>query len=207
MRPLQATHLLLVAPLYSSAPRTSLTSGALSSMNISGRRGKLRVLDTVEKLKKFRQKFLILFFSHQSFAWGVPDPSGMHYKTMCAVARTVANFANVGLDSVFLWVDFSSLPQEWCAFNLLTHFLVLTPLPRCPLTFRRVPASQEHLATRELFLAAVPLYVLLSDFVVVIAPPTVHGDLVMNLMTHLREGSSCEGVASHFVVSLASSFN
>ena len=76
------------------------------------------------------------------------------------------------------------------------------------LTFRRAPASQEHLATRELFLAAMPLYVLLSDFVVVIAPPTVHGDLVMNLTTHLREGSSCEGGGvSRFVFSLASSFN
>ena len=213
MRLLQATHLLLVAPLYSSAPQTSLTCGRLVKYEHLREEGKLRVLDTVEKLKKFRQKFLILFLSHQSFAWGVPDPSGMHHKTMCAAARTIAKVANVGLDSVFLWVDFSSVPQEWCEFKLLTHFLALcpTPLPQCPhvfLTFHRAPASQEHLGTRELFLAAMPLYVLLSDFVVVIAPPTVHGDLVMNLTTHLREGSSCEGGGvSRFVFSLASSFN
>ena len=49
----------------------------------------------------------------------------MHYTTMCAAARTVAKVANVGLDSVFLWVDFSSVPQEWCEFNILTHFLAL----------------------------------------------------------------------------------
>ena len=91
--------------------------------------GKLRVLDTVEKLKKFRQKFLILFLSHQSFAWGVPDPSGMHHKTMCAAARTIAKVANVGLDSVFLWVDFSSVPQEWCEFKLLTHFGFVSNTP------------------------------------------------------------------------------
>ena len=36
-----------------------------------------------------------------------------------------------------------------------------------------------------------PLYVLLSDFVVVIAPPG-RGDVVMDLTTYLREGSSCE---------------
>ena len=92
--------------------------------------GKLRVLDTVEKLKKFRQKFLILFLSHQSFAWGVPDPSGMHHKTMCAAARTIAKVANVGLDSVFLWVDFSSVPQERCEFNTfdsLCCFVFNTP--------------------------------------------------------------------------------
>ena len=43
---------------------------------------------------------------------------------------------------------------------------------------------------------------LLSDFVSVIAPPTVHGDLVMNLTTHLREGSSCEEVACRASLSL-----
>ena len=101
--------------------------------------GKLRVLDTVEKLKNFHQKFLILFLSHQSFAWGVPDPSGMHHKTMCAAARTVAKAANVGLDSVFLWVDFSSVPQEWCEFKLwLTFwFCVQHPSHGVHMAFRR----------------------------------------------------------------------
>ena len=76
--------------------------------------GKLWFLDTCEKLRKFRQTCLILFLSHQSFALGVPDPSGLHYRAMCAAACTIAKIANVSLDSVFLWVDFSSMPQEWC---------------------------------------------------------------------------------------------
>ena len=51
----------------------------------------------------------------------------------------------------------------------------------------------EHLATRELFLTAVPLYVTLADFFIVIAPPTVHNDSALDLTTHLHAGWSCEG--------------
>ena len=77
-------------------------------------KGKLQALDTVEKLRKFRQTCLMLFQSHQSFALGVPDRSGSHYKAMCAAACTIAKIANVSLHSVFLWVDCSSMPLELC---------------------------------------------------------------------------------------------
>ena len=55
-------------------------------------------------------------------------------------------------------------------------------------------ASQEHLSTRELFLAAVPLYVSLCDFFIVIAPPTAHDGIEVDMSTHFRQGSSfCMG--------------
>ena len=82
--------------------------------------GRLRVLDTIEKVDKFKKRCLIIFLSHQWFTSGVVDPTGVHYKTMCAAIREIIVVANCRLDKVFLWVDFCSIPQER---NLEKNFL------------------------------------------------------------------------------------
>lgn len=119
--------------------------------------GKLRVLDTMEKVGKFQKKNLIIVLSHHWFALNVVDPDGVHYKTMCAAVQEVTKVVKFSMDRVFLWADICSIPQE-------------------------------HLATRELFLAAVPLYVSLADYFLLIAPPTAHDDGLLDLSTHLRSG-------------------
>ena len=60
---------------------------------------------------------------------------------------------------------------------------------------------QEHMATRELFLAAVPLYVQLADFFLVIAPATAHDGRLLDLSTHLRGGWCRAEVLARLVAS------
>ena len=76
--------------------------------------GRLRVLDTIDKVLEFRKKFLVMYVSHQWCAWSVPDPNGVHYRTICASVRTFAQVAHVSVDEVFLWVDFCCIPQDRC---------------------------------------------------------------------------------------------
>lgn len=47
---------------------------------------------------------------------------------------------------------------------------------------------QEHAATRELFLASVPLFVSLSDIFIVVAPATAHDDIELDVWTHFCSG-------------------
>ena len=176
--------------------------------------GRLRVLDTIDKVLEFKKKFLVMYVSHQWCAWSVPDPNGVHYRNICAAVRTFAQVAHVSVDEVFLWVDFCCIPQDRCHIDMFQshHFcqypprapgaLVSTPAcfvqtyplpPSPPLPPPHLPASQKHLATRELFLGAVPLYVSMCDvFFVVIAPPTTYFDVRMGITTHLREGHVVE---------------
>ena len=74
--------------------------------------GKLRCLDTLEKVGDFRKTFLIVNLSHQWLAPTSPDVNGVLYRIMCAAVRRAINAANLTSDLVFLWVDYCSIPQE-----------------------------------------------------------------------------------------------
>ena len=74
--------------------------------------GKLRCLDTLEKVGDFRKTFLIVNLSHQWLAPTSPDVNGVLYRIMCAAVRSAINAANLTSDLVFLWVDYCSIPQE-----------------------------------------------------------------------------------------------
>ena len=104
LTPPQRTRVLSVGHLELVCATDFVDFGCLVKYEHLREEGKLQVLDTVEKLRKIRQTRLMLFLSHQSFAVGVPDPSGLHFKAMCAAACTIAMIANVSLHSVFLWV-------------------------------------------------------------------------------------------------------
>ena len=163
--------------------------------------GRLRVLDTIDKVLEFRKKFLVMYVSHQWCAWSVPDPNGVHYRTICAAVRTFAQVAHVSVGRSLLVGGLllhtaGPLPHRHFQSH---HFCQHPPrapgaLVSTPVCFVQTysPASQEHLATRELFLAAVPLYVSVCDVFIVIAPPTTYFDVRMGLTTHLREGHVVE---------------
>ena len=61
-------------------------------------------------------------------------------------------------------------------------------------------ASEDHIATREHFLASVPLYASLCDFFIVIAPPVADGGTSFGLETYLLEGSFLLSAVFCFVV-------
>ena len=56
------------------------------------------------------------------------------------------------------------------------------------------------MATRELFLASVPLYASVCDFFIVIAPPVVDGCTSFGRETYLLEGSFLFSAVFCFVV-------
>ena len=64
--------------------------------------GQLKVLDTIEKVDKFKKRCLVIFLSHQWFTSCVVNPSGVHYKIMCAAIREIIVVAKCRLDKVFL---------------------------------------------------------------------------------------------------------
>ena len=101
-----------------------LAFGCLTQFEAVRDTGKQRVLDTMEKIADFRKEFVIVFLSHHWLAWTSPDPQGMHHKTMMAAVDRVSNMAKVGIDKIFLWVDFSSIPQDVCEFKSCPVLLV-----------------------------------------------------------------------------------
>jgi len=147
----------LGCPMALVAAKDFLDLGCLTQFEAIRDAGKLRVLDTIEKIAEFQRNFIIVFLSHRWLALTTPDPYTVHFETMCAAVRRASRIGNVGLDKIFLWVDFCSIPQE-------------------------------HLATRELYLDAVPMYTLLCDMFIVIAPPLTSDDLESGIWTHLRGG-------------------
>ena len=87
--------------------------------------GTLRVLDTIEKVDKLKEKCFIIFLSHQWFKLEVVDPSGVHRKTVWAGVRGTIVVANCSLVQVFLWSDGCSLSQERKREKNVFHFLII----------------------------------------------------------------------------------
>ena len=104
-----------------------LAFGCLTQFEAIRDSGKQRVLDTMEKIADFRKEFVIVFLSHHWLAWTSPDPQGVHHKTMMAAVDRVSDMANVGIDKIFLWVDFCSIPQDVCGFKSCSVLLVKFP--------------------------------------------------------------------------------
>lgn len=73
--------------------------------------GKLKMLDTYTELLKFVSKHSTVFFSHQWLGAHEPDAKGVHFRAMMAAADTLCS--NDGLDpgDLYVWVDYSSIPQ------------------------------------------------------------------------------------------------
>jgi len=75
---------------------------------------KLSVLDSLSDVDAFVAAGKhVLFFSHQWTSFTAPDPSGNQYRAMCHAAKDMAkqNGWDQSLKDVFIWVDYSSIPQ------------------------------------------------------------------------------------------------
>ena len=75
---------------------------------------KLTVLDSLPDVDAFvATKKHIVFFSHQWTSFTVPDPSKHQYEVMCTAIRELAsrNGWDSSLKDVFVWVDYSCIPQ------------------------------------------------------------------------------------------------
>lgn len=75
---------------------------------------KLTVLDSLADVDAFIAAGKhVVFFSHQWTSFTVPDPSQNQYRTMCTSLKELAdrNGWDASLKDVFVWVDFSCIPQ------------------------------------------------------------------------------------------------
>lgn len=75
---------------------------------------KLTVLDSLTDVDAFIAAGKhVIFFSHQWTSFTVPDPSNTQYEVMCLAIKKMAesNGWDVSLKDVFVWVDFSCIPQ------------------------------------------------------------------------------------------------
>ena len=78
--------------------------------------GKIRILDSLQKIRKFQKDFFIVFLSHQWLAWGKPDPRGVHYRAMCDALQNCAHMPGtddkMSLENIYVWVDVCSISQD-----------------------------------------------------------------------------------------------
>ena len=107
-----------------------LDFGCLTQFEAIRDAGKLRVLDSIEKIADFQRNFIIVLVPPVA----CPDQTRSQ---LCALRDDVrrsegaSRIANVSLDKVFLWVDFCSIPQDGREFKSWTD-LLSTPSPRRP---------------------------------------------------------------------------
>jgi hypothetical protein len=59
----------------------------------------------------FAEKSAIVFNSHQWLAVESPDPNNTHFNSMCDASRALCETHNLQSDELFIWVDYSSIPQ------------------------------------------------------------------------------------------------
>ena len=97
--------------------------GCLTKFETLRDEGKQRVLDTVEKVVSFQETFFIVFLSHQWLTCTVPDPDAVHFTATCAAVKRASQIAHVSLDRIFLWMDYSSIPQDGSGSQLLHRSL------------------------------------------------------------------------------------
>jgi len=77
-------------------------------------RHKLVVIDSLQDVDAFiAAGNLVVFFSHQWTSFKAPDPSGKQFAAMCKALRHISekNGHDGNLDKLYVWVDFSCIPQ------------------------------------------------------------------------------------------------
>jgi len=90
-------------------------------------KGKLQLLDSLDAVKAFREQFKIIFFSHQWTSFNKPDHTTAHHRLTCRALQDVCENEGWALDEVFVWVDYTSIPQahrgiQALAIQSLVHY-------------------------------------------------------------------------------------
>ena len=71
----------------------------------------LTMLDTSKAAAKLRKRGCIVFFSHQWLSSQTPDPEGHQFSDMVKAINALAKVRSLTIDNIFVWVDYSSIPQ------------------------------------------------------------------------------------------------
>jgi len=69
---------------------------------------------------KFAGTKATTFISHQWLASQEPDPGGVHFKAICDACDELCRHKNVAPEDMYLWVDYSSIPQVNSKLKLLS---------------------------------------------------------------------------------------
>jgi len=85
--------------------------GRLLSHEIVSERGELLWLHDYETAKRFLSDYISIFFSHQWLGWVNPDGRKEQYPLMVAAAEHFAKANGRPFDEVWIWVDYTSIPQ------------------------------------------------------------------------------------------------
>jgi hypothetical protein len=102
---LRHPYVLLPAPAF-------LELGRLESYETVQRKGKLTYLNNIVELQRFEKARRIVFFSHQWTSFTNPDATGDHYETMVGALERVMEEKAWELEHVYVWVDFTCVPQR-----------------------------------------------------------------------------------------------
>ena len=101
-------------PLHLVRGDEFVEEGKLMRHEILRNKHKLTILDHLSDVDAFiAVGNHVVFFSHQWTSFDKPDPSGAQYETMCTSMRELArrNGWDENLTDVFVWVDYSCIPQ------------------------------------------------------------------------------------------------
>jgi len=69
-------------------------------------------LENLEDVTAFHTVARSVFFSHQWLGVSAPDPSNVHYEAMVSSLRIIAEEEGLDPAELFVWVDYSSVPQR-----------------------------------------------------------------------------------------------
>jgi len=101
-------------PLHLIQGNKFVEEGKLMRHEVLRNTHKLTVLDSLPDVDAFVAAGKhVIFFSHQWTSFTAPDPSGHQYIAMCHAAKDLAKQKgwDASLNDVFIWVDYSSIPQ------------------------------------------------------------------------------------------------
>lgn len=101
-------------PLHLIRGDEFIDQGKLMRHEVLRNTHKLTVLDSLTDVDAFIDAGKhVLFFSHQWTSFTLPDPSGIQYAGMCTAMKELAqrNGWDASCKDVFVWVDYSSIPQ------------------------------------------------------------------------------------------------
>jgi len=73
----------------------------------------LKVFDTLKDAHDFAKDQTIIFFSHQWLGWEEPDPKNVHYNCMTTAVKQLVDLSpTASMDTTWVWVDYSCMPQR-----------------------------------------------------------------------------------------------
>lgn len=129
-------------PLHLVRADEFINEGKLVQHEVLRNTHKLTVVDSLGDVDAFiAAGKQVVFFSHQWTAFDSPDPSSGQYHTMCSSVKELAkrNGWDESLKDVFVWVDYSCIPQANASVQNLairslavyassaTYFVIIAP--------------------------------------------------------------------------------